>query len=283
MLKFFSRVGLILTLFTSCATLNQNEIKQTKHQLVEEKQLIPMIDFYGERIDLIRNKNDVRGGANNEGTEDMPYHDAGFYLGNGLFYDLNGNLCLLPWNVYYDVHNNFTILKNDKSGILNNELKFVKSDSSIAITTESGIGFTKNYEIKSSDSLIIFTKGKLMKMEFQKKASGSYFYKRTLSNEDIQKIKGGYIIKKLLSKDYYKLEGNKISLANQVIIIYRDNMIEIFKQGWSKPHLKYQMLINNNELIVYDQMYRGYMLKKKDNQLKVFKNKKLQMIYEKEN
>jgi hypothetical protein len=283
MLRLLLQVWILFILLSSCATLNQNEIKQSQHQLIEQKQLLPMLDFYGERIDIIRNKTDVRGGGSDEGTEDMPYHDAGFYLGNGLFYDLNGNLCLLPLNPFFDLDSNFTLSKKEKSGIINGEFKFVKNDSLISITKESGIGFTKNYEIQTSDSLIIFTKGKLMKMEFYNKPNGSYFYKRTLSNEDIQKIKGGYVIEKMLSKDFYKINGNKVSLANQILVVFRDNMIEVYKQGWSKPQLKFQMIVNSNEIIFYNQKYRGYKLFNQNNQLCVYKNKKLQIIYEKEN
>lgn len=271
-----------LVVFSSCATLNQNEIKSASHKIIEHQQLLPMLDYYGERIDIIRSKTDVRGGANNEGTEDMPYHDAGFYLGNGLFYDLNGNFCLLPWYPFYDLSKDFILHKQDKSSILNSSCTISKSDSLVSIKADNKIGFTKNYEIKRSDSVIVFTKGKLMKMEFEMKSDGSYFYKRALANEDIRKTKNGYLIKKLLSKDYYTIEGNEISLANEVVVKYRDNMIEIFKKGWSKPVLKYQLLVNENSIIIYDTKFRGFKVEKEGEKLVVYKNQKLQTVYKRQ-
>jgi hypothetical protein len=273
---------LALVIFSSCATLNQAEIKSSAHYPIEKQCLDPILDFYGERIDLLRNKTEIRGGAGNEGTEDMPYHDAGFYLGNGLFYDLNGNLCLLPWKPFFKLENDFKIVKEVKSGLLNESLVFIKNDSSLTIETKKGIGFTKNYEFNVSDSVIIFNKGKLMNMEFHIKNNGDYFYKRALANEDIEKIKNGFSIKSFLNKDFYKIEENKITLANRAVIIYRDKMVEVFEQGWSKPKLKYQMVVVGNQIIIYDNKFRGYKLERENSMLKVFKNSKLITIYKKE-
>lgn len=281
--KIYILPVLALVIFSSCATLNQAEIKSSNHNPIEKQSLDPILDFYGERLDLIRNKTEIRGGANNEGTEDMPYHDAGFYLGNGLFYDLNGNLSLLPWNPFFELENDFKLVKEVKSGLLNESLIYTKNDSSLTIETKNGIGFTKNYEFNVSDSIIIFNKGKLMKMEFHIKKNGDYLYKRALANEDIEKTKSGFLIKNFLNKELYKIEGNKITLANRAIIIYRDRMIEIFEQGWSKPKLKYQMVVDENHLIVYDNKFRGYKFARENNTLKVFKNSKLITVYKKEN
>lgn len=46
------------------------------------------------RVDLIRQEETTSDGDGNSTTEDVDYHPLGFDLGNGLFYDLNGNLAL---------------------------------------------------------------------------------------------------------------------------------------------------------------------------------------------
>jgi hypothetical protein len=280
MWKIISGLIISIVFLNSCATLNQNEIKTAPHKLIEEQQLLPMLDYFGERLDILRNKTEVRGGANSEGTEDMPYHDAGFYLGNGLFYDLNGNLCMLPLYPFFDLKNDFVIHKKYKSSVINSSYSIIKTDSLVSIKADNKIGFTKNYEVKVNDSLIIFVKGKLMKMELLKKPSGSFYYKRALANEDIHKTKNGFSIKKLLSKDYYTVKGNEISLADQVKVKYRENMIEVYQNGWSKPLLKYQILVNENSMIIYDTKYRGFKLEKQGEVLKVYKNQKIKVVYE---
>ncbi|NET34777.1 MAG: hypothetical protein F6K19_22585 [Cyanothece sp. SIO1E1] len=46
------------------------------------------------RVDVIRKESTSSDPDGNSTTEDVPYHPLGFDLGNGLFYDLNGNLAL---------------------------------------------------------------------------------------------------------------------------------------------------------------------------------------------
>jgi hypothetical protein len=81
-----------LALFTgSCATLNISDISNPDRGF-EPLRLEPAIETNDLRIDLVRHTSDVQINDSTTETHDTPYHPLGFNLGNGMFYDLNGNL-----------------------------------------------------------------------------------------------------------------------------------------------------------------------------------------------
>ncbi len=85
---------LILVLSSSCANLNISEIKNLEKAKFDSLRLRPDREINNLRIDLIRQTYEESINDSIKETKDTPYHPIGFDLENGLFYDLNKNLCL---------------------------------------------------------------------------------------------------------------------------------------------------------------------------------------------
>ncbi|NRB51667.1 MAG: hypothetical protein HRU41_28600 [Saprospiraceae bacterium] len=67
------------------------------------------------RVDIIRKETTSADGDGNSTTEDVPYHPLGFDLGNGLFYDLNGNLALRLKHLFdLDGRNEFSLKRIER-------------------------------------------------------------------------------------------------------------------------------------------------------------------------
>ena len=78
-------------LLLSCNPLDLSTLDQDIK--FEELDLKVSYELEDLRFDVIRQQtSDATSDVGDTDTEDVPYHPFGFDLGNGLFYDLNGNL-----------------------------------------------------------------------------------------------------------------------------------------------------------------------------------------------
>ena len=116
---------------SSCATLNISQIMNLEKTQFDSLCLIPDSEVNYLRIDLIRQTYED---VNDSTTKDTPYHPIGFNLGNGLFYDLNENLCLrLDYILEFSSDTNFEIQKingpEKNRGITN--YKFISDSLSV--------------------------------------------------------------------------------------------------------------------------------------------------------
>ena len=84
----------IIGFLSTCATLNKSTINSLHREKLIGPFLQPDFELYDLRIDLIRNTTTEEVNDSTETEKEMPYHRLGFNLGNGLYYDLNENLCL---------------------------------------------------------------------------------------------------------------------------------------------------------------------------------------------
>ncbi|WP_462281786.1 hypothetical protein [Salinivirga cyanobacteriivorans] len=283
------RVSIISWLFifivglTGCATLNQSEINKANRVQPDSLELTPMLDIYGQRIDIVRNKTDRDRSTEGEGSEEVPYHDAGFYLGNGLFYDLNGNLCLLiPKIMGIKNDQPFHITKKDHTTLFNRITALKRDNNSFTARIKKGIGFSVHYNIHQTDSVTELIKGKLSNQKLVLNTNGDYEYERALAGEDIQKTARGYYIKNLLNRDDYIKKDHALVLKNDLTIRHRKNAIEILKLGWGKEQLLYQMIFTENAILIYNNKYTGYKIAfKNQNTLEVYNNQRLIKTYQK--
>lgn len=91
----YKSLSLLLLIICGCTTLNKTIIENTDRSIFQPLVLIPDYDICNIRIDLIRQTNKEQVNDSATEAEKIPYHPVGFYLGNGLFLDLNDNLSLL--------------------------------------------------------------------------------------------------------------------------------------------------------------------------------------------
>ena len=108
-------VVILLVVFCSaCSTLNITEIKNLEKKDFDSMKLKPEIEPNDLRIDIIRQTHDNRVNDSTTETAYTPYHPLGFDLGNGLFYDLCGNLSLrIDYLLNYSWEHDFVIERID--------------------------------------------------------------------------------------------------------------------------------------------------------------------------
>ncbi len=274
-------LSIIFAGLASCATLSQHEINHANRTMPDSLQLTPMLDIYEQRIDIIRNKTNRDRTSEGEGTEDMPYHNAGFYLGNSLFYDLNGNLVMLITKIASIEQNEpFHIVKKDHTTLFNRITALKRDTSNFTVQIKKGIGFSSHHNIHQTDSLTELIKGKLSNQKLILKPNGSYDYKRPLAGEEINKTSKGYYTKQLLNRNNYIKKDHALFLKNDLVIRNRKNAIEILKMGWGKEQLLYQIIFTQNTILIYNNKYSGYKISmESEDMIKIYANQRLIETY----
>lgn len=125
----------VSTLFSACASLNVREIKSMKKTYFQNMGLIPSQEHNELRIDVIRQVRETYVDGTTTYYEDVPYHPLGLDLGNGLFYDMNGNLSFrLDFLLEFDPDQPFEVNKNIRPETENNIIRYTYNDMALSIT-----------------------------------------------------------------------------------------------------------------------------------------------------
>ncbi|MBX2876851.1 MAG: hypothetical protein KTR30_32335 [Saprospiraceae bacterium] len=89
---------------------DSEKLSEREASTFQQLALNPAYELEELRIDIIRREETTADGDGNSSTEKVDYHPLGFDLGNGLFYDLNGNLALRLKHLFdLDDQNEFTV------------------------------------------------------------------------------------------------------------------------------------------------------------------------------
>lgn len=264
---------LLLFIFFGCTTLNIATIENTERFSLQPSVLIPDYDIYDIRIDLIRQTNKKQVNDSTTKTEKVPYHSVGFYLGNGLFIDLNNNLSLLVPKLL-DINNNENfIIKQNHPGFFINSTTIYERTDSLFITKNEGPVKTKAKKIIYKTDSVLFIKEGLFSKYKIIESDSSFTYQSGLINTIIYKNKTGYFYKTFLGKKEYKQMDNDIYIGNRYILRNQGDMIEIFGRGLlNKEYLKYRIIKSDNKIYVYDNNYRGLEIVKTENGINVIEN-----------
>lgn len=210
------------------------------------------------RIDVrreTRSSTDVDG---NSTTEKEDYHPLGFDLGNGLFYDLNGNLSLRVKHLFaLDGQDSYSIKR----------IRRVEQNKGVEISNintreicREWRGFLGNDRSQCLD--VYDQKGMI-----QVSRNGRFCY-QIISEEDVVKfsknrkgrrarrlqIEGDRIfIEQNRRKDEYKQEGKEIHLARDLMVrkSSKGDKIEIYRiRRYREPRLLYALERKGNELLI---------------------------------
>lgn len=276
-----SLVLLSFSVFTGCATLNKTAINNGERSSFSSLILIPSYDIYDIRIDLIRQTNEEQ--VDDEScpqTDNVPYHPVGFYLGNGLFIDLNDNLSLLVPKLF-NINNreNFTIEKKNPQNLPGSKTIYIKTDN-LFQTKNGGIITTSDKDwIEYQDSIVRVKKGFLSSYKIIEKDESLIYY-CGLDKITLQPNNQGYFYKTFLSRrEYYQLD-NEIHIGNRYIIRNHGDMIEILSIGlFNTEFLQYRIIKSANQLYVYDRNYRGLEITVTEKQISVNRNSRKLSVY----
>lgn len=99
-----------LLFLVSFSPINSEHSSKSEAAIFQRLELKVAYELEELRVDIIRKEETSCDADGNSTTEDVPYHPLGFDLGNGLFYDLNGNLALRLKHLFqWDGLNEFSL------------------------------------------------------------------------------------------------------------------------------------------------------------------------------
>ncbi len=276
---------LFLSIFTaiilqSCGPVLKQNITSLDKIDLEPLKLEPGYDLYSIRLDIVReteNSPNFRGG-----TQLMPYHRLGFHLGNGLFYDLNDNLCLLVNDIYgIEEDENFEIVERVSPQRRNRYTRdgniFEERFGGFLASTQSS-----RFERDEEDGSLIIRESLISKLRIYE-SEDELLMKYPLGKTAIRWDGKGYEVKQFLSRRNYVQIGKGIDLDGQYYINQRNNRIEIFRNRTfsNKRNLLFTIIQGENEIIIYNRKNRGFRMIKDGNKIEYLRNRTPQVYYEK--
>lgn len=281
--KIILPIFLLLTLLQSCSQVFQKDILalHNKEQEWELLRLEPMADIYLLRLDLIRERENY---ANPNGfggsTVLAPYHRLGFNLGNGLFFDLNDNLCLLVPELFGLGREETFEIEEQTSPRRSNSYAHTGDQFIAKYGTFFGTGEVMNIDRNSEPNTTILSQSMFSKVRVIDTENG-LILKYPLGKTAILNEEKGYSVKQLIGRREYLKFGSEIILDNIYFIKERANRIEIYarKAFSDQRRLLYTMVKGNNQVIIYDRKNNGYKIQFDGNKFEYFRNKQLQVVY----
>ncbi len=267
--------------FGCSTTLKITEIKELSKTNFDSLTIKPDIELYDFRIDIIRQKSEKQVDDCTTETKDVPYHFLGFNLGNGLFYDLNGNLSLRI-NYLLNIHtdNDFEIEKVYPKNKWNRKYKSHKGKFTIKYSR-----IKKTYEKfqvdNLNDSLSISYKNKHRYSIVTNDSLTKYMNTKRVLDEIQKKDINFYYQKHRRRVDEYKLVDKSIILDNKYKITQNKSgdIIQIFRIGKKKDYPVYKIIRNDKNLFIYNDKFYGKKIIMDSAKFTVYYNDKIGYVY----
>ena len=267
-------IFLFLFISCGCTTLNKALIENSERIQFDPLVLIPDYDIYNIRIDIIRQTSEVRVNDSTKESKKAPYHLAGFYLGNGLFIDLNDNISLLVPKLFdINRNQNFIVEREDNGYFFKSVTTYEKTDQAFIIHDDGLFSTNTKTEIENNNSAV-FIKDGLFSHSKILRTDSSFTVQYGWDKTTIFKNAEGYYYRTLFGKEAYKQIHNEIFIGKRYIIRNLGDRIDILCRGLLYNEiLKYRMIKTGNRIYVYDQYYTGLEIIKTGNEMEVWENK----------
>lgn len=275
----------MIILISSCATLNISEITNLEKAKFDSLVLIPDWESNNLRIDLIRQTYEEKVTDSTKETKETPYHPVGFDLGNGLFYDLNENLCLrLDYIMGFSKDNDFEIQKitrpsKNKGFTI---YRFINDSLLVQYPPRKKIHY-RYHRTNYPDSTAFMYKKRLKYAVIETDSSLIYSGKKR-KWDIIKKIDdNSYYLNKKKWKQDYNIKNNDIFLENDYIISLtnNDSSIEIKShRKRRKNRTLYTIEKDSDKIFIYNKNYSGLLIEKEDNNILIYRNETLLRKYE---
>jgi hypothetical protein len=270
-------VGFFLLLF-SCATLNISEIENLEKLEFEPLILKPGKETNNLRIDFIRQTYSEFINDSTEEIRDVPYSPIGFDLGNGLFYDLNNNICLrVDYLLDISSSENFEIQETNRpkknKGI--NIYKFYNDSLTVTKLKKEKVR-QRYYQIRNQDSISYMYKNKLRYSIYESDTSyilsGRKKIRQKINQIDINR----YSVGKGRRNKYFQINENELQLGNKYLMTLTDNKetIYIMRDGKRRDKVLYKIEKNDNTLFIYNRKYSGLKIDRDGKTVLIYKNDK---------
>lgn len=274
---------LLAILSSACATLDVAEIRDLDRQPFDPLQLKPSWETHNLRIDVLRQTYST-GTDSTSSTEDAPYHPIGFDIGNGLFYDLNGNVTLrLDALLGYEPGSDFEVREISRPGrkgrvvvhrFHGDSLTFqnIRRDKARYVnhlrTTGDSLRYMRRRNMKfaivETDTALLYT-GKKRKRDAIYSSGNNRYY-----------------VNKDKKRNVFQLSDSQATLGRKYIIgispDHRNVTISTYRKR--RPRLLYTLIHDEKRLLIYNKNYNGIRIEKGGDGINLNRNRRLLARYE---
>ena len=250
-------------LLSACASLNIQEIKSMNKTHFLDMELSAGQEHNELRIDVIRQVTETYVDGSTTYYQDVPYHPLGLDLGNGLFYDMNGNLSFrLDFLLDFNPEEPFEINENIKPGNDANIFLYAYINDAMTMTRlpqrnskvlyhkqyyADSIAFMKNdrfrYAISTSDTSLSYTFRNNKPLRICKMDKHNYYSFRRKKLREFRNIDNTLLLGKTFT---IRLSDDKNTIT--INSPWRE-------QYNKKPRLTVQK--NENSIFIYSKGYKG--------------------------
>jgi hypothetical protein len=269
--------------FLSCATLNVDEIKNLHKTAFDPLELKPGYETNNLRIDLIRKTFTENVNDSVKETKDTPFHPFGFDLGNGIFYDINENLCLrLDYLLGISQDRNFVVHESYRANQKRGITVYRFCNDTFKVNYMYGNNLHYRYHLVSEANG--------MTLMYKKRTKYSIELNDTFAIYSENKSKPG-IIRKVDTdqydliirrrKDHFRKTGAGLILdKNYIVSLSDDNLtLEIKNPYKKKNNVLYTIVKSDKQQFIYNKRYSGLKIEMNKDSILLFRNKTLWTKY----
>ncbi len=273
---------IMLIVISGCARLDISGIQNLDREKFNPLHLFPVTEPNGLRIDIIRNTTRTNKSDSTITTSLMPYHPLGFSLGNGLFYDLYGNLSLrIDYLLNFSSEASFIVEKSSRyrKSSENFTYSFVNDSASFKYRNRKKI-YQKYHIIEKGDSTFYLRKNKLRYSIIKSDTSLTYKWKKRKGLTIYQLNHDRYRLNRR-KRDIFQKDGDDIFLGRSYLLRRTSDgkIVNVYKIGRSKNRLLYTLVKGDNKLYIYDKMNRGIKIEYVGKTIEISKEKKVLTKY----
>lgn len=267
---------LLLPILNGCATMDKREIATLNRVPFAPLQLTPEIEPTELRIDIVRQQNRQIASSGANPTADVPYHPLGFDLGNGLFYDLNGNLSFQILSLL-DLDTN--LLFKIRQEAIPHRRRRVRyhtwENQTLKITYDHRDRVNEMYTTSGTPDSLSYSGRWIRDFTIVKKDTLiQYLVNDKVREKLVRKEADLYQLDKWLPRREYQMKNNRIELARhfRLEITNGNQVIHVFRLALIGQRLVYSIEKSPDKVVIYSPGLVGKKIEIKGRELVVYRN-----------
>lgn len=266
----------IQLLLIGCATLNVGEIRDLQKTAFDPPELKPGYEINDLRIDLIRQTFTENVNDSVTETKDTPYHPFGFNIGNGLFYDINGNLGFrLEFLLGFSADRNFEVHQvyraKKKKGVI--VYRFYNDTLKVNYMYGKNLHYRYHRVPDANGFAVMYKKRTKYSIAF---TDTNAIYRENISKPRIirQVSKDQYDLEIRKRKDHFRKTESGVLLKNEYSVnLSGDRLaLEIRNPMRKRNNVLYTIVKSDNHLFVYNRKFSGIKIEMKKDNMLLYKN-----------
>ncbi|MCL3779767.1 hypothetical protein EMN47_05115 [Prolixibacteraceae bacterium JC049] len=283
--KYFSfKMTFFFIFVCSCTQITIIPLDPVATSKFHDLTLTPCYEVNDLRLDINRQK---KWHLNEDEKENKEYHELGFDLGNGLFFDLNMNLSFRLDKLLPIPNDNYTVKHSLETPIINKTIIYQHHNDTVSIDfSKNKRQFYSHHIVRQANNTSVMYKKTPMCTISKKGDTISYIVNGFLHDQIIKKDTETYcsLNHNHSTQLLYKIRKNKIEIGNDYRIELTNNSksIKIYERTpfSSSMNLIFTIEKDRNKTFVYTDFYLGYIIEQDGSNLKVTTTYKFNEFYQ---